>query len=196
MSDPSPNKDRLIVILPLLVGLAGTALGYMLQGHYNQKLEQQKFEAAIIQKALETNDQNEVAKRLSFYVDVGIVQSLNRDEITKKAQAPSQLPTFPTPVIANARMYLLAPTQSKAAKLPNLRAELVKAGFNVIGERILEDDTRPSNPEVRYFNATDQAEAEEIAEAIRKYLGDSSVVAKPYSDPRAKPGYIEFWTGR
>jgi uncharacterized membrane protein YeaQ/YmgE (transglycosylase-associated protein family) len=56
MSDASPNKDRLGLLAPLLFGLVGTAVGYVLQGHYNQKLEQQKFEAAIIQKALAASD--------------------------------------------------------------------------------------------------------------------------------------------
>jgi hypothetical protein len=196
MNDRSTLGGRLGLIVPLLFGLVGTALGYILQGYYNQKLEEQKFEAAIIQKALETNDQDEVAKRLSFYVDIGIIQSLYRDAIKDKVKRPGELPKFPAPLLANARVYLLAPTENKAAILSNLRAELAKAGFNVIGQKTLVDSTRPDMPEIRYFHGSDQAQAEDIADAVRKYFNDRAVAAKQVEDAKVRPGYIEIWTGR
>jgi TIR domain-containing protein len=103
---------------------------------------------------------------------------------------------FPAPIIQSTRVYLLAPTEKKATMLLNLRSGLANAGFNVIGQRTIIDPGRPDNPEIRYFNSLDQAQAEAIAEPVRNYFNDKSVAAKRYTDPQARPGYIEIWTGR
>ena len=40
------------------------------------------------------------------------------------------------------------------------------------------------------------AQADKIAEVIRFDLSSSKVEAKQYSDPSARPGYIEIWFGK
>jgi hypothetical protein len=105
--------------------------------------------------------------------------------------------SLPTPVSATSRVYLLAGGREKASTLDSLRSDLVRAGFNVAGlNPALVDEGRPAGPEVRYFNITDQAEAEAIAERLRTRLQTPTLMARSYNDPTAKPGYIEIWLGR
>jgi hypothetical protein len=84
---------------PLLIGLAsaifgliGTGVGAVLQGYSNFQLERQKFEFALIQKALDIKDRNEAAKQLIFLVDSGVIQSLDGEKIRRIAEQPDRLP--------------------------------------------------------------------------------------------------------
>jgi hypothetical protein len=85
---------------PLLVaagstifGLLGTGVGAALQGFSNTALERQKFEAGLIQKALETPDKNEAATNLVFLVSVGLISQFDTQKITMMARDPQKLPT-------------------------------------------------------------------------------------------------------
>lgn len=186
-----------VAVFSILAGLLGTGLGYGLQGYFNAKLERQKFEAGVIQKALETDDRQEIARRLKFYIETGVIQSLDANKIRNTVDKNiSELPVFPAPTVENARIFLLAGTSEQAKKFTGLRAELLKAGFNVVGEKQIVDPGRPEKPEVRYYNASDRAQAEEIANAVRYYLGLPNLAANPFTDTKAKPGYLEIWLGK
>lgn len=100
-------------------------------------------------------------------------------------------------ITTQARVYLLAGSRSRAASLDSLRSALLAQGVNVVGQNAaLQDETRASTPEVRYFSASDSVDASAIAARMRTWLRDSSVIARPYRDPSVKLGYIEIWLGR
>jgi hypothetical protein len=79
-----------------LVALLGTAVGAVLQGFWNTKLEREKFEFSLINKALETKDKEEAARTLKFFADVGLFNEFNSEKIKQYAQAPANLPTLPS----------------------------------------------------------------------------------------------------
>jgi hypothetical protein len=77
-----------------IFGLVGTGFGAVLQGFSNTALERQKFEAGLIQKALETPDKNEAAKNLLFLVGVGLISQFDTQKIAMMARDPQKLPTI------------------------------------------------------------------------------------------------------
>ncbi|MBW4655969.1 MAG: hypothetical protein KME20_23445 [Kaiparowitsia implicata GSE-PSE-MK54-09C] len=192
----SKKASLLIGVLTIISGLIGTGIGVSLQGYWSSQLERQKFEFALIQKALETSDNQEAAKQLLFLVDSGVLQSLDSSKIRRLAENPEQLPILRSPIVENARIFLLAGTNERTRAFNELSSELIKAGFNIVGSRQLDDPERPNEPEVRYFNSTDREQAEIIAEFVQSQLLNQAVRANFYQDSTAKPGYIEIWLGR
>src|SRR5438552_14658709 len=82
----------LVVVLSALFGLLGSGIGAALQGYSNTQLERQKFEATLIQKALESTQQEERARNLLFLVDAGLIKSLDSRKIEELARNPARLP--------------------------------------------------------------------------------------------------------
>jgi hypothetical protein len=76
-----------------IAGLLGAGVGVILQGYANTQLERQKFESALIQKALENPKKVEAAKNLKFLVDTGIIQNLDKAKISELAKTPDNLPS-------------------------------------------------------------------------------------------------------
>lgn len=111
-------------------------------------------------------------------------------------ESSASSPKLAAPSVDNARVYLLAGKRDKANDFPRLKEELKSAGFALVGARVKEDAGRPEHPEIRYFNASDKAQSEKIAEFMRFYLNTNNVVASKSDDPTAKTGYIEIWLGR
>jgi len=92
-------------------------------------------------------------------------------------------------IASQARVYLLAGSPSHAARLDSVRSILVAQGVSVVGQNAtLQDETRASTPEVRYFNAPDSVDANAIAARVQSWLRDPSITARLYRDPSAKPG--------
>ncbi|MDJ0660325.1 MAG: M15 family metallopeptidase [Crocosphaera sp.] len=84
----------LLGVITAISGLIGTGIGVILQGYSNLNLERKKFEFSQIQKALETTDTKEAAKRLLFLVDIGVIQSLDSQRIREIAKKePQNIPT-------------------------------------------------------------------------------------------------------
>lgn len=77
-----------------IIGLMGTGFGAAISGYWNTKLERQKFEFSLIQKALEAPDKAEAAKGLTFLVEAGLIEQFNAEKISALASNPNQLPTF------------------------------------------------------------------------------------------------------
>lgn len=103
---------------------------------------------------------------------------------------------FEAPVISNPRIYLLAGNKAKESLFAAYKTQLESAGYQVIGEKIMNDEGRPFQEEVRYFHAEDQAQAEKIAQVVKLNLSMPRLQANLYSDNAAKPGYIEIWFGK
>ena len=89
------TSPLLIGGITAIAGLIGTGIGAVLQGNANFKLERQKFEFALIQKALQSPNQNEAAKQLLFLINSGVIVSLDGEKIRNIAENnPSQLPVL------------------------------------------------------------------------------------------------------
>lgn len=97
---PSPSAEKatrtslpaIVAIATALFGLIGTGFGVVLQGYWNARLERQKFEAALIQNALASGDEQEIAESLQFLVTVGLIQGIQADRIELAARQPAQIP--------------------------------------------------------------------------------------------------------
>jgi hypothetical protein len=197
------EKRGLWFTSPLLIGgitaisgLIGTGIGAILQSYTNSTLERQKFEFTLIQKALQAPTQDEAAKQLLFLVNSGVIISLDGGKIRNIAENnPSQLPSL-VPIVPNARVFLLTGTNSKTKIFSDFQFMLIKAGFSVLGAKQIEDDSRPNEPEVRYFNPSDEQQADIVVKFVRSRLSNQAIIAKYYNDPSSKPGYVEIWLGR
>ena len=96
-SDESRGHAGLWFASPLLlalVGLVGTGVGAVLQGFWNTRLEREKFEFSLIQKALDTADKNEAGRNLKFLVDAGLISQFDAKKIEALASTPDKLPSF------------------------------------------------------------------------------------------------------
>lgn len=105
------SSPLLIGVFSAIFGLLGTGIGAALQGYSSLQLERQKFESSLIQKALEVKDRNEAAKTLLFYVDSGVIQSLDGAKIRNIAENPKLLPALTQQLlVATTRGGAIAPS--------------------------------------------------------------------------------------
>lgn len=204
------NKSAITtLILSGLFAVMGTVVGGVVQGYWNTKLAEQKYQSDLVLKALESSSPEERLQTLKLLVHTNLIkQSDVRDSVSKyiieKQKAPETIPqvksasgpSLSPPIIDNARIYLLAGNNAKAAGFTDLNTQLNAAGFKVMGSKSITDAGRPDNTELRYFNREDQQQAEQIAEFLKFKLNDKNFIAKYYQDARAKSGYIEIWLGR
>lgn len=205
------NKNSAIITLILsgFFAVLGSVAGGVVQGHWNVKLAEQKYQSDLILKALESNSPDERLQTLKLLVHTNLIkQSDVRDSVSKyilKIQKdPESIPqvksvgnqTLEAPLIDNARVYLLAGNPEKTKNFDELKLQLASAGFKLMGARSLVDPGRPNNPEVRFFNLEDQQQAEKIAEFMQFKSHNNTFQAKQYVDTKARPGYIEIWLGR
>jgi murein L,D-transpeptidase YcbB/YkuD len=86
------SSSVLIAAFSAISALLGTGIGAALQGYWNTQLERQKFESALISRALETSDKSDAAKNLLFLVNAGLIQGFDANKIRDLANNPSQLP--------------------------------------------------------------------------------------------------------
>jgi hypothetical protein len=98
--DESAPAKHLWLTSPVVIGVTsalftvlGTGIGVLLQGHSNTQLERQKFESALILKALETTKKEDTANNLKFLLDAGLIQSLDKGKIYELAKTPANLPS-------------------------------------------------------------------------------------------------------
>jgi hypothetical protein len=75
-------------LLLAVVGLIGTALGWLVQGHQNAVLEEQKFQSGLIQAAFASSNQAEAASRLRFLKRIKLI------DVDDKDIRPEELPVF------------------------------------------------------------------------------------------------------
>lgn len=87
------SSPLIVAVSSAVFALLGTGIGAALQGYWNTQLERQKFESALIQKALDSSKKEDAANNLKFLVDAGLIQSLDRNKIAELAKRPADLPT-------------------------------------------------------------------------------------------------------
>jgi hypothetical protein len=206
MEDKSSAVKALI--LSGFFAVLGTVIGGVVQGYWNVRLAEQKYQSDLILKALESSSPEERLQSLKLLVHTNLIkQSDVRDSVSnyilEKQKDPETIPqvkaaasqTLEAPIISNARIYILAGNASKTSAFNDLKLQLNSAGFKIMNARTIVDPGRPNNPEIRYFNPEDEQQAEKLAEFMRfKY--DKGYASILYKDAKAKPGYIEIWLGR
>jgi hypothetical protein len=213
IEQPKPEKKDSSTLITLVASgvfaLIGTVAGGVVKGYWDIQLAEQKYNSDLVLKALESNSAQERLESLRMLVSTNIIKEASIKEgvdkyILEKQKDPSTIPqvkpssgqSLESPIIDNARIYLLSGKQDNATALESLKKEVIAAGFAVIGAKHHIDPGRPDQPEVRYFNATDKVQAEKIAEFMKFKLNSPDLPARPYKDDAARPGYIEIWLGR
>ena len=119
------SSPLLIALATSIGGLAGATLTGLLEIYSSAQLERQKFEFSLIEQQLsaihseeeKTKDELEKAKQdaaesLVFLVDVGIIKSLNKEQIREWAENPSSLPALHVRTIQMATPYNAANIRS------------------------------------------------------------------------------------
>jgi hypothetical protein len=179
------------VLIPIVIAI----MGY----RYTSALKEREIQSHFVELALSVlkeppRAENRAVRQWAVrvvdeYSGVALGETASRELLDSVS--------LPTPASTTSRVYLLAGRREKASALDSLHADLVRAGFNVVGQKpALQDKGRPAGPEVRYFNTTDRAEAEAIAEWLRFRLRAPGLEAHGYRDTSVRPGYIEIWLGR
>lgn len=192
-----------------LSAILGTFVGGWLKNDGELKLEQQKFYSEIILKSLESDDPK--YRRDTLYI-LGKTKILSDEDLRlsimdyvrevdeKKEEVPQvrvDSLSPPAPVVPNNRIFLLSSRESPNGNLLNEYAEILgRQGYNVIGNKAIYDSTRPSTPEVRYFNDSDLAQATAIRDFVALRQKATEVGLSRLEDSSARPGYIELWLGR
>ena len=86
------TSPLLIAAISAVFALLGTGVGAALQGYWNTRLERQKFESGLIEKALNTDKKELAAANLQFLVNAGLLLTVDPEKIQQLAQHPDQLP--------------------------------------------------------------------------------------------------------
>jgi hypothetical protein len=193
------------IVVALIGGILGIASNFW-SSQQNLSLEREKQKGNLILEAIKTGQTKTAAANLIFLdnsglIDLTDVQRKPLEDIAGKNPLPSlpQAGFFTTPIVSNARVFLLTGKSAKIKLLDKLKTELVNAGFIISGEKSIDDPERPTQAEVRYFNDSDRTQAEQIAQSIRLNSKEPelvSITAKKYKDFTADPGYIEIWVGK
>lgn len=195
-----------VALIGAVAAAAGNALISLNNGIAQRNLEKEKSEQTRILEMIKTGDPDKAAENLGFLVNAGLISDsiLKRKIIVFLAERQtgtgpalaSESKILESPVINNARIYLLSGNANKSRGFDSLRNELIVAGFSVVGARSIIDEGRPDQPEVRYFSESDQSQAEKIAKFMQSKLSIKSLNARFYKDLKVKPGYMEIWLGR
>ena len=188
--------------------IAGALGGAGVTGWSQVQLAKQKFNSDLVLKALESGDGKQRLEALQLLVETNLlkdpdVQQAVRNYAKSKEKNPESIPQIASansplaaPIVANARIFLLAATEPLKASFAAYKADFEAAGFRVLNAKVIKDEGRPDHPEVRYFYEQDAVQAEAVAKFMRGKLPDKTTEAKLYEDARVGPGYIEVWLGK
>lgn len=167
------------VTLTLLGGaitiLSGMALATW-QGSGNLKLERQKFESALILKAIETGDQQVAAKNLLFLLNLGLISDPN-GKIAGLAANPDQAPVLPTtgatpvPVTEQARASFYDGYRKAFGRTSSEQVAALESVFSAISNNGDLTDVR----QVAYVLATIQFETAQTFKPMTEYGSETSL---------------------
>ncbi len=106
-------------LLLAVIGVLATIIVSLVQSYFqneaNRKLERQRFESALIQKAVETDSPEEAAKRLKFLANLGFIT----DESGKIANYVKEPETIPLQPITNALASTCTPNLTDLHNCPD-----------------------------------------------------------------------------
>jgi hypothetical protein len=120
----------------------------------------------------------------------------SRNEKAQESAQEKALQALGSPIIENAKIYLLSGKKDSALDFAALQKDLITAKFAIVGAKSINDPGRPDQPEIRIFNTVDKPQAERIAEYARLKFPNSKFPVNQFEVDNAKPGYIEIWLGR
>lgn len=175
-------------------------------------VKEQDFYATIVQGCLKPEDE---ASRINCLLLVSETKIIHRDDVrnaiidyAKKAKLEAKGEKKPSdrttvvPSLSNLsskpRALILSGQNSKANEslINSIKNDLSENNYHILGITTgFIDDSRPKDPEIRYFNTEDTEMALNISEQIQK-LHNLQIPAKRYSDSSARPGYVEVWLGK
>jgi len=157
------------------IAIAGAVAGAAVTGWSQVQLAKQKFNSDLVLKALESGDGKQRLESLQLLVETRLlkdpeVQLAVHDYIKSKEKDPESIPQVAAanaplapPIVANARIYLLAATEQLKTSFATYKADFEAAGFRVLNAKVIKDEGRPDHPEVRFFFAQDSNQAEALA---------------------------------
>ena len=146
----------LVALASAVFGLLGAAVGAILQGYFNYQLEQQKFKSALINDALEPDDEQDRVNRLLFLLESGFLdKQLNKEGIMKLLADPASLPQYadddPSPTCTG-RTSLKA--ESRTLQIQIEPKEGSKPTLISMAMRIVDRATPPGPTKTREFSAS------------------------------------------
>lgn len=206
------EKSRSTIMIAVLTGflaLMATLGAAVVKGFYDTQLERQRFQSELVLRAMQSTSFAERVASLRFMLETHLITDNHISAaleiaVQKSKTDPAVLPqiapvgtAFPSPIVQNARVFLLSGVQKNVPVLDSLREDLARAGYAVMGTRVIvADDSRPPIAEVTYFNQDDSSQAAAITAILKGRLPNSQLSARRRVDPKAKPGYIEIWLGK
>jgi hypothetical protein len=189
-----------------LLAVLGIVVGGVVKGCWDVQLAKQKLDSDLVLKAVSADSARDRAASLHFLLDAHLIQDRRirdglADYFEKNRNNPASVPQIggsglAAPTVPDARVFLLAGTAAKRDAFQGMADEFARAGFTVVGDKVLDDETRPLEPEVRYYNAADSAQATALAGFLSARLKDPSIRAQLCRNPTPiRDGYIELWAG-
>lgn len=198
-----------VAVLAGALAAAGNAGISVYNGRSQRQLEAEKAEQSRVLEMLKTNgDADQAARNLKFLLDANLISQpdfRSRLSTFLNGRRPGTGPTLASqdqnqqlgsPVVSNARVYVLTGRSNGVSDMNDLSADLKTSGYSVLGSKYLFDEGRPTVPEIRYFNGSDKRQADVLQEFLKFRLGRKDVSEKQYFVSTAKPGYIEVWLGK
>src|SRR5437016_469857 len=88
------SSPLLLALLGLFATITVNIVQNFFQSNASRSLERQKFESSLIQKAVETADKDDAAKRLRFLLDLGLITDEN-GKIAGYVAHPDTIPLQP-----------------------------------------------------------------------------------------------------
>lgn len=76
----------------VIAALVGGVIGATITGCFNLALEEKKLRSALVLKSCEATDENEVRKRLSFLLQIGLLEDPD-GKLEKRLKSPDPVPT-------------------------------------------------------------------------------------------------------
>jgi murein L,D-transpeptidase YcbB/YkuD len=83
-----------VAVWGLVASISATGAGVIFQNYSNARLETQRSESGLIQKALEDPDKRQAVKNLMFLLDSGAITELNQKNIVSLAKDSTKTPFF------------------------------------------------------------------------------------------------------
>jgi hypothetical protein len=169
-------------LLVAAVGLFATLLASIVQNYLqseaSRRLERQRFESTLIQKALETEDPEEAAKRLEFLVSLGFVTDEN-GKIIGYVKKPESIPLPP----------------AAAGVAPGKERWSVKTGSDLDAKRVGQKEFADE----AHVQLDAQGRAQTTVEALVKLsrpddMQPSTSDYPAYNQRRARPAEYIIWT--
>lgn len=124
-------------------------------------------------------------------------QNANQTGVNKPSERTTVVPSLGN-LTSKLRVFILSGPSAKINEslINSIKKDITGGNYNIIGIKTsFIDESRPKDPEIRYFNTEDTEMALNLSEQLQR-LYNLQIPAKRYSDSSARPGYVEIWLGK